>query len=139
MNVLVLCSPHPSFANVVVEIQRRRPAGLVIVGLKQPDPLDWVCELRNLDAFNELPIAVGGRDELRKQIQGTAFDGLVATRAVRKTRLPRQVFVDQRARELIVNGRRLMCSPMEFRILIFFLRYPNIVFSREELLRRTSS
>jgi DNA-binding response OmpR family regulator len=40
----------------------------------------------------------------------------------------------------IRSGRvRMPCSPTEFRLLTFFLRYPDIVFSRMELLRRISS
>jgi DNA-binding response OmpR family regulator len=51
--------------------------------------------------------------------------------------IARRFIVDQRAREIILNGRRMTCSPMEFRLLLFFLRYPGIVFSRDELVRRT--
>lgn len=35
-------------------------------------------------------------------------------------------------------GRCLIFSPMEFRLLVFFLRYPGVVFSRQELLQHTA-
>jgi DNA-binding winged helix-turn-helix (wHTH) protein len=53
--------------------------------------------------------------------------------------VPRVFTVDMPGREVVSGGVRLSCSPMELRLLIFFLRYPGIVFSRTELLRRISA
>jgi DNA-binding response OmpR family regulator len=44
-----------------------------------------------------------------------------------------------RGREIIRDQTKWACSPAELRLLLFFLRYPEIIFSRIELFRRVCS
>jgi DNA-binding response OmpR family regulator len=54
-------------------------------------------------------------------------------------RARRHMFIDLRGREVSVGGRSSTFSPAEFRLLVLLLRYPNVVFSRQELLHRICS
>jgi two-component system response regulator ResD len=48
----------------------------------------------------------------------------------------RVFWIDPRGRDITMSGKRWSCSPLEFRLLALFLRYPGMVFSREDLVRR---
>lgn len=45
------------------------------------------------------------------------------------------VTISQEERSVSVNGRRVELKPMEFSLLLMLAKHPNIVFSREQLLR----
>jgi DNA-binding response OmpR family regulator len=128
-----------SVAEVTAEIDRLNPRAVVIAAGDFPDALDLACKLNVRHSAN-VPIAivtsvseVGSGNVL---LQLCAAYEKAAGNGYHPTR---RVTVDQRAREVISTGLRAVCSPMELRFLIWFLRYPGVVFSRMELLRRLSS
>jgi len=135
---------HSTF-DLSEEIEKSGPVAVIIVDIKEPDPLQRVCDLRMRNQQDDLSIAIiASWSELPKDNGGATncaslrkvLNAQASTNSATLRRSSREFRVDQRAREVAVDGRRFMCSPMEFRLLLFFLRFPDIVFSREELLRR---
>jgi DNA-binding winged helix-turn-helix (wHTH) protein len=131
---------------VAARINGAKPAGILIVGVSQPDALEIASALRTRVGLPEPAIAIVDRDELTGTSNRAWALSRFTTRLVNLIQSPpsltsdpsREFRIDLRAREVLVdNSRRLVWSPMEFRLILLFLRYPGIVFSRNELLRRT--
>jgi DNA-binding winged helix-turn-helix (wHTH) protein len=151
--VVKLCTGNNSTLSVIAppdghslpeEWNVRAVDGVVFLGNTGIDPLYWV---HRWGLNGRVPVAiVAGADELAgiaprtPEFEGEPgwahFDALM--QRIGNCGQARHISVDQRARELIVEKRRMTCSPMEFRLLIFFLRFPDVAFSRKELLQRVS-
>jgi len=100
------------------------------------DGLKLACSVRRSEAHRKLPVAILSHDPNASlhdlgQYLSSFCDGPVEVNAS-----PRRLHVDRRARETWVDKTYESCSPMEFRLLLFFLQYPRIVFCREELVKR---
>jgi DNA-binding winged helix-turn-helix (wHTH) protein len=117
--------------------------GVIFLGLRT-DPLHWIYRW-NING--RLPIAIiAETDEVDASVTETPLRSdhapvwarLHAQLGQRSCGKVRYFRIDQRAREVSLGMQRMMCSPMEFRLLVFFLRYPDVVFSRTALLRRIS-
>ena len=121
-------------------LEEDRAEALMLIGLS--DGLELACAVRRSETHRNLPIAVLSQEppdtahpSWQGQLDSEYLSGpLGAPRQA--TSRARRVHIDRRAREVWVDGRYESCSPMEFRLLLFFLQYPQIVFSREELVRR---
>jgi DNA-binding winged helix-turn-helix (wHTH) protein len=126
--------------DIIAVIEKQNPLALVVIGVSQPDPLQWLGRLRRWKAGQNLPVAVVGAAEEPTPSSilsvGQRLFKMASERPGPVADMPRRLYIDQRAREVTLNGHHLFCSPIEFRLLVFFLRYPGVVFSREELLRR---
>jgi DNA-binding winged helix-turn-helix (wHTH) protein len=132
--------------DVFAAIEKLSPCAVLFVGALRPDPIEWIAVLRSRKARSEFAIAViRSEDELPCLSDSACTVGrklLSLTKGlVRKDQLPEQkasrtLYVDPRAREVSRGGARITCSPTEFRLLVFMLRYPDVIFSREELLNR---
>jgi DNA-binding winged helix-turn-helix (wHTH) protein len=141
-----LLSDQPSSDDVTSAIETVRPAGVVFLGVRSPNPIDSLCRLRTRGCYEAGKAAIiRSESELRtaqvaKESRATLafhrFRGLFRDNASSQQRDGRKFLVDLRAREITINGKSMSLSPMEFRLLVFFLRYPGVVFSREELLDR---
>jgi DNA-binding winged helix-turn-helix (wHTH) protein len=104
------------------------------------DALERACVIRQDESFKDLPIVLLAHDlfparrktqeDLRQQLS-SLLNGQTEGQDT-----SRRLHVDRRAREIWLERTYHSCSPMEFRLLLFFLQYPRIVFCREELVRR---
>jgi DNA-binding winged helix-turn-helix (wHTH) protein len=131
-------------------IEEFRASGLVIVGVKNPDPMELVCELRRQPGLRgaTIPIAIiRSIDELpavlrsdQKRLRGRSIFGPLSRlkRLASRSGTRGKFIIDQRGREIVIEGNRRIWSPQEFRLLLFFLRFPSILFSRAELVWRIS-
>ncbi len=118
----------------------------LILGVSSPDPLDLARAIRD-SRFGDLPIAIvasihelrrlNSNGKLRCRDMCDAFCNGCAPPAPAPR--PHRFIIDMRGREILRDNVRLICSPMEFRLLALFLRYPGVIFSRMEVLRRISS
>jgi DNA-binding winged helix-turn-helix (wHTH) protein len=112
------------------------------------DPLELASELRSQRQLEALPVAIvesvdelcGSTDlrdvhcaELSERIRS------ISEKPEKVKSKPRQFIIDIRGREILSDGVRITCSPAELRLLILFLRYPDVVFSRMALLHRISA
>jgi hypothetical protein len=116
--------------------------GLLIAGVHEPDPLTWVSSLRSHCRERWLPTAIlHSPDELTKSSIRLAGERFRHMRHVKATgvRLKHQILIDLAGRQVVVNGKRENFGPLEFRILLFLIRFDDVVFSRGELLHRTRS
>jgi DNA-binding winged helix-turn-helix (wHTH) protein len=129
-------------------IEALRPDGVVFLGVLNPSPIDSLCQLRTRGGYETLKAAIiRSEDEIRYS-QGVAattikqalwrFRSLFQNDECLSGHTGRKFLIDLRARELAASRRSFTFSPMEFRLLVFFLRYPGVVFSRQELLQRTA-
>jgi DNA-binding winged helix-turn-helix (wHTH) protein len=138
--------PRPADRTIRADVLSHRPDGLIFIAFSGMEVLGWASELKNSPELFGLPIAIIGKTE---ELAGTSendlnsctrfvarLDALTAQRKNRPS-MPKRVIVDQRSRQIVVDGLRKTCSPAEFRMLLLFLRYPDIVFSREALLDHT--
>jgi DNA-binding winged helix-turn-helix (wHTH) protein len=126
-----------------------RPSGVLFVGITRPDPIEWVCRLRRLSTYATPRFAiVGSPDELPmfRNTSGALAEAIPSClrNLLRPLRTPvatepRQLVIDCRAREISIGNKRSTCSPTEFRLLLLLLRYPNVTFSRGEILRRVAA
>lgn len=132
---------------------------IVVLDVMLPD-LDGFTVLQRLrDAGNDVPVVfLTARDAVGDRVSGLGLGGddyvvkpfsleeLVARlRAVlrRSTRGPRtepfqfaDLVLDEEAHEARRAGRRIELTPTEFELLRFFLRNPNIVLSKAQILDR---
>jgi DNA-binding response OmpR family regulator len=143
-----ICTPRARSENRTLQrdIESQHPDGLIFLAFTGMEVLGWASELKNSADLRRLPIAIIGKsEELTGRSEGDVtscsrlaarFDVLTEHRTNSASAV-KKVVVDQRSREIVVNGQRKTCSPAEFRILLLFLRYPDIVFSREALLEHT--
>jgi DNA-binding winged helix-turn-helix (wHTH) protein len=140
MSLVIVSSGSPD--DVAADITLRRPDGILIVAESFPGALDLACRLQAVAAPLKIPLGVINSLSDLALPNGSLLSHLQAPyspEAAGRAQPGRRVIIDQRAREVMIGDRRLTCSPMELRFLIWFLRYPNIVFSRVELLRRLST
>ena len=126
-----------TLASAVLARARHDNATVVLLSeMISLDPLDLAFHL----------IKQNDQEPLRIVILGAASD-LAYSRELYVHRKPdaelkdesafsRVFTVDIAGREILADGVRVSCSPTELRLLTFFLRYPGVVFSRTELLRR---
>jgi DNA-binding winged helix-turn-helix (wHTH) protein len=138
---------YESIGDALSVIESAQPSGIVVIGVSQPDPLDWLRHVRPQSGNGWIPVAIiGSADELPALPDSSQLlcpEVSSRLRNLLRTQPPapgnlRKVAVDARAREVSSNGRRKSFSPAEFRLLMFLLRHPGVVFSREELNRRIS-
>ena len=131
---------------ILPALEAMRPSGVVFLGMFDPNPIRFLCHLRARTGFENVKAAIiRSEDELgfsgaectTKDTFGR-FQTLFRHDDSHSEQVGRKFVIDIRARELSVSGKILTCSPMEFRLLVFFLRYPGVIFSRQELLQRTS-
>ncbi len=141
MSIKVITAPI-SDDEILAIVAEPSVEGLVVAGVREPDPLNWVCSLRNFCPGRNLPVAIlHTTTELATLSLGRAakrfreMDSRRPPRALRKHR----IVVDQPGRQLVVNGLPKSLSPEELRVFLFLVRYSGVVFSREELLHRTRS
>jgi hypothetical protein len=122
-----------------------RPDGVVFLGVMKPNPIEFLCDLRTRGESVRAAI-VRSEEELHSTSALTKraltdafwrFRSLFHNGKGHLQRAGRKIFIDLRAREVSVAGKSLTFSPMEFRLLVFLLRYPGVIFSRQELLERT--
>jgi len=114
--------------------------GLVVAGIREPDPLMWACDLKKIYPERAVRMAI-----LHSPAELNEVSLPLAARGFRETELAQQpdshsrrkILVDQPGRQLIVDGIQQNLSPAEFRLFLFFIRYCEVVFSRRELLHRT--
>ena len=101
-------------------------AAEAIMFMDVPEGLELACTLRRCETYQGRPIALLSSDPTSRsdsqKPRGDCGHYLMSTCS--------------RAREICVDNGYHSCSPMEFRLLLFFLQYPRIVFSREELVKR---
>jgi hypothetical protein len=132
--------------DILSAVETIRPDGVVFLGDLTPHPIELLCRLRTqgqLDAGRAAVIR--SEEELRPRQRQTEcwrhalwrFHSLYQTDEHAASEPGRRFFIDQRGRELSMSGKGVMFGPIEFRLLVFFLRYPGVVFSRQELLERT--
>jgi DNA-binding winged helix-turn-helix (wHTH) protein len=116
-------------------------AAEAIMFMDVPEGLELACTLRRCETYQGRPIALLSSDPTSRsdsqKPRGDCGHYLMSTcSAPELNDKPRRLRVDRRAREIWVDNGYHSCSPMEFRLLLFFLQYPRIVFSREELVKR---
>ena len=140
--VNILTVRDQSVSAIGAEVEVRQPDAVLLFS-KDRDAIEVICELRNIPQLRHIPIAIMDS----RSAESALDDASIRIARRLRTLVPlredgkpshEQVRIDQRAREITYLGRRMTCSPLEFRLLLVFLRYPGIVFSRAELLRRTS-
>jgi len=127
--------------DITTAVRETSASGVVIVGMKDTDPIEWVCEIRRCSdpRLRDIPIAiVRSIDELQAaipdgQLPQWHYDFPPLSQSAARAEVPGKLIIDQRAREVLVRGDRRTCSPQEFRLLLLFLRFPSVMFSREEL------
>ncbi len=146
---LLIVMPNQSVADLAAEVDRVKAQGVLIVGGSPASSLELLHQLHIAWKQVNFPVGVvGSISELAWSNGPSKFSckavlsRLCAAYENQRTpspRRPRRFSVDLRAREVISGNVRSTCSPMELRLFTWFLRYPGIVFSREELLRRISS
>ena len=115
---------------------------MLVAGVDEPDPLVWVCNLRNSYPGRLLPIAI-----LHSPTELATLSLALAAKRFREMEPPwyptahqkQTILVDHPGHQLIVNGTQQKLSPVEFRLFLFLIRYSGVVFSRAELLHRTRS
>jgi DNA-binding winged helix-turn-helix (wHTH) protein len=151
MDVLVVTRQHYLSCSVDGGVLEQRQAGSIAEALSageiggiliavEGEAIELACELRREFAVPPIPIAVSSEfsSDVATNTPCRRFFSTVKSlvRAV-PPREPhsRELRIDPRGRDITVCGRRWSCSPMEFRLLTLFLRYPGVVFSREELIR----
>jgi len=126
-------------------VETTRPDGVVFLGELTPHPIESLCRLRTQGQLDGRAAVIRSEEELGS-IPGQTqcwrdalwrFHSLYQTAEHTAHEPGRKFFVDQRGRELSMSGKGVMFGPIEFRLLVFFLRYPGVVFSRQELLERT--
>jgi DNA-binding winged helix-turn-helix (wHTH) protein len=141
VSVKVITGPV-SQEELVAIFSQQEFEGLMVAGVRDPDPLTWVFNLRSLYPGRTLPIAI-----LHSPAELGAISLTLAARRFREMEVLRHpearegstILIDQPGRRVVVNGTQKKLSPVEFRLLLFLIRYSDIVFSREELLHRTRS
>jgi DNA-binding winged helix-turn-helix (wHTH) protein len=131
---------------------QQRPAGSIATALDageiggiliaaQGEPIELACTLLHRFPVLKIPIAVLPQFSTEVLIDvpsrrfSSVLDHLVRAMPPCKSST-RELWIDPRGRDISLSGRRSSCSPLEFRLLNTFLRYPGMVFSREELVRR---
>jgi DNA-binding winged helix-turn-helix (wHTH) protein len=122
---------------------------VILVGITKPDPLDWVCDLREAAGDKSaLGIAVIRSASEVRALREASMGNWSHASALIQNQISRPLMdrsdankrvIDIRARQVSSDGRRMVCSATEFRLLMFLLRYPDVVFSRRELLARIRS
>src|SRR5262249_55388118 len=125
-------------------VETLQPDGIMFLGTMTPDPIELLCSLRSRCGHGTPKAAViRSEDEIFSSRQPAyrawRFQNLLQNDECRNKQTARKFFVDARARELLVSGKSVFFSPMEFRLLMLLLRYPGVVFSRKELLQRAAS
>lgn len=150
---IVLCHPEgcthfPSITakDVSTQVELKKVKAVALAGLMSIEPLDLAFRLRAQYGPDRLPIIISGSvmeicktdDPCRLRFTDLA-SGLQLTSAPFPTSESRRIIVDIPGREIRSRTVRCVCSPIEIRLMTFFLRYPDIVFSRMELLRRITS
>jgi DNA-binding response OmpR family regulator len=137
-------------------LARAQRPDIVILDIGMPD-LDGFAVCRALRAHSDVPvIMLTARDEVSDKVKGLdlgaddyvakpfAFDELVArVRALIRRRIPsrtkRLVFADLTcdvdAREVVRGRRAVQLTLREFDLLVYFLRHPRQVLTRELLLQ----
>ena len=135
------------FSNDILSaVETTRPDGVVFLGELTPHPIEWLCRLRTQGQLDAARAAVIRSEEELGSSRGQTecwrhafwrFQSLYQTDEHTAHEPGRKFVVDQRGRELSMSGRGVMFAPIEFRLLVFFLRYPGVVFSRQELLEWT--
>lgn len=137
-------TPERSLAHAIKE---QEVACVLFVGLVTPDPLELICTLHRESCLQGFGIALlAAAHDLYPPVSVMSHSCSQLGRVSQRIMLPldlepkaeaEEFAIDIRAREIKVRGKRQIFSPLEFRILLLFLRYPEIIFSRRELLRRT--
>jgi DNA-binding winged helix-turn-helix (wHTH) protein len=122
------------------------PLALVFVGKFEVHPIETLSFLRSRDLCVRAAIV---RSESELCLSGVPAEGGLADSFWRfrglfranadSNRARRHVLIDLRGRELSIAGRSSTFSPAEFRLLVLLMRYPDLVFSRQELLHRICS
>ncbi len=140
-----------------VEVAQRERPDLVILDIMLPG-LDGIEVCRRLRAFSAAPILMlTARDDVADRVQGLdagaddylakpfALEELLARlRALRRRARPEEtevlrfsdLTVDTAAREVRRGDRLLDLTPREYELLLFFLRHPRRVLTRDALLDR---
>jgi DNA-binding winged helix-turn-helix (wHTH) protein len=143
-----LVHQYESDRDALPVIEAMGPSGIVLLGEIKPDPIAWVDSIRLSSTLRMVPIAIIGAADEFPSLPGPTHlvtPGISSRlrNLLRADKSPpagaRKIPVDQRARELCINGKRKSFSPSEFRLLSFLMRYPGVVFSRDELNRRISA
>jgi DNA-binding winged helix-turn-helix (wHTH) protein len=113
-----------------------------VLGTNTTEGLERACAIRKDESFVDLPIVVLAPDQFPALLSRKVQEDLrqqwtsLWTNSQDSVYPPRRLHVDQRAREIWMEGTYQCCSPMEFRLFLFLLQYPRIVFCREELVKR---
>ena len=129
----------------LADVHCLNPVALVFCG-DQTDSLEQAMAVRESGQYQDLPVAILGNEgtdlatasALSSQAGSRParwLENLLAVPAEQEVP-PRRVLIDQRAREVSIMKKAAFCSPQEFRLLLLFLSYPDIVFSREEIVKR---
>jgi two-component system response regulator ResD len=143
-----------------LEAVRRDAPDLVLLDIGLPD-IDGFEVCREIRAFSELPIIMvtaRGDDEDKIQGLGLGSDDYVVKpfnprelvarikrmlERARKAREAaatskvswREIEIDLMKRRVTVDGRIVNVTPKEYDLLVFLVRHPDRIFSRDELLR----
>ena len=116
----------------------------MFLGKLEPNPIQSLCGLRSQGKLEVVKAAIIRSEEelgsmslkcLRHALW--RFQSLFKHDDRASTETGRKFYVDLRGREVSMAGKGVTFSPIEFRLFVFFLRYPGVVFSRQELLQRT--
>lgn len=158
MNILVVTSQHvvscregrytqlrevqACSQNVLGCVEKYTPDAVLFSGI--PDPLELASAMRKHREFRELPIAVLGQESEQSQkrtrdlnavtqfLQRAEGSGEIESNEIGN---PRRLLIDRRARLISIGKQDFACSPLEFRLFLLFLYYPDILFSRQEITR----
>jgi DNA-binding response OmpR family regulator len=104
--------------------------------------LELACSIRQREEYRTLPIALleDGLSIVKSASNGACSEFIQRIRSLwaispEEKGTPRRLLIDQRARQIDLGKQYIACSPLEFRMLLLFIQYPRIVFSRDELVR----
>src|SRR6185436_2478960 len=126
--------PQPDISSAIDAL---RPEGLVFLGELNPNPISCLSRLRTIRKYAGVKAAiVRSENEISSAEHLTEclrhafwrFQGLLECEEHAGNGAARKLLIDLRARELCVSGKAVMLGPMEFRLLVFFLRYPDVFF-----------
>ena len=120
-----------------------RPA-VVLLDIMLPGIDGWEACRRIREASDVPVIIVSGRNSNTDILRGfelgaddyvsKPFDHKELLSRVRAVLTCKEVHVDLRTHQVLVNGRRVTLSPTEFRLLVYLMRHQNKVIGHRELL-----
>ena len=142
-----VCEREPRTARrtILNYLNEQNPQGVLFCGA-QDDSLVQAVAIRRTEDYRNLPIALLGDEgsDLGSTLSFGLIEGSQLARRLQSLWTsvpefhgqPRRHLIDPRARQIAVTQKTFSCSPLEFRLLLLFLHYPGIVFSRCEAIKR---